>query len=147
MPLTRSLVSCVQNTSFGGGRQRRRIDARVGTGATVEIVRLSANEQFPQLMPSLYAGELASCRLPFGSIDAMWLALGALANNKTPALHGKQILSLPVAASGGRIVAVSGSSLAALGREEERAPSKTSPEATGLQLNLFIMSINPRQTY
>ena len=37
----------------------------------LEIVRLSVNEQFPQLMPSLYPGELATRPQPFDSIDVM----------------------------------------------------------------------------
>ena len=73
-----------------------------GLGLVLEIVRLSANEQLPQLMPSLYTGELATRPQHFDSIDAMWLALGTLANSKTPAINGAKFFSLP-AVSGGRV--------------------------------------------
>ncbi len=51
-------------------------------------MRLSVNEQDTQLMPNLYPGELPLRPLPFGSIDAMWLTLGALANNETSDING-----------------------------------------------------------
>ena len=59
-----------------------------GLGLVQEIVRLSLNERFPQLMSSLYLGHLATRPQPFDSIYATWLALGTLANNKTPAING-----------------------------------------------------------
>ena len=62
-----------------------------GLGLVLEIVNLSVNEQFPQPIPSLYPGELAARPQPFDSIDAMWLALGTLANNKTPAINGAKL--------------------------------------------------------
>lgn len=37
----------------------------LGMGLVLEVVRLSVNEQFPQLMLSLYPGELTTCPLPF----------------------------------------------------------------------------------
>ena len=79
----RGLLSCFPDGGFGVDRQR----ARAPWGA-LDIVRLSVNERFPQVMPSLYPGELETCPLPVGSIDAMWSALGTLANNKTPTLNG-----------------------------------------------------------
>ena len=60
-----------------------------GVALLLESVRLSVNKQFSRLMPSLYPGELATRPKPFDSIDAIWLALGTLANNKTPAIFGE----------------------------------------------------------
>ena len=105
-----------------------------GLGLVLEIVSLSVNEQFPQLMPSLYPGELATRPQPFGSIDAMWLALGTLANDKTPAINGAKLFSLP-AVSGGRVSAPSGPPPAAPGRGQGRATSQTSTLATGSHRN------------
>ena len=42
-----------------------------GLGLVLKIVRLSVNEQFSQLMPRLYPGELATRPQPFDLIDAM----------------------------------------------------------------------------
>ena len=41
-----------------------------GVGLVLKIIRMSVNEKFPQLMPSLYLRELATCHLPCGSMDA-----------------------------------------------------------------------------
>ncbi|CAN0571839.1 unnamed protein product, partial [Laminaria digitata] len=45
-----------------------------GAEVVLEVVRLSVNEQFPSLMPTLYTGNLATEKKPFGSLDAMRLA-------------------------------------------------------------------------
>ena len=64
-----------------------------GLGLVPEVVLLSVNEQCPQLMPSLYPGELAIRPQPFDAIDAMWLALGTLATQKTPAINATELFS------------------------------------------------------
>ena len=64
-----------------------------GVRLVLEIVRLSVHEQFPRLMPNLYPGELTTCPLLIGSIDAMWLALGVVANSKTSVLEGETLFS------------------------------------------------------
>ena len=87
---------------FGGDGQRTRVGARGGAG-TRDSASCSVNEHFSQLMLSLYPAELATRPLPFGSIDAIWLALYTLANNKTPAIKGKKICSLSAAVSGKRV--------------------------------------------
>ena len=102
--------------------------------------RLSVNQWFPQLKTSLHPGELATCLLLFGLIDAMRLAFGAVANNKTPASYSQTILSLSVAAPGGayfRPVAA----LACRPRPRTGAPSQTSAWATGSQCNPAIMNV------
>ena len=103
-----------------------------GLGPVLEIVRLSVSEQFLQLMPSLHPGEPATRPQPFDSIDAMWLPLGTLANNKTPAINGSKLFSLP-AVSGGRVSAPSVPPPAAPGRGQGRATSQTSAWTTGSQ--------------
>ena len=94
-------------------------------GLVMGIVRLTVNEKFPQLMPSLFLGELATRPEPFDSIDAMWFSLGTLANNKTPDIHGTKLFLLPVV-SGGRVSAPSGPPHAAPGRGQGRAKLQTS---------------------
>ena len=54
-----------------------------GVGLAIETVRVKVNDQFPQLMLSLYPRDMATCPLPFGSFVAKRLALGAHANNTT----------------------------------------------------------------
>ena len=112
-----------------------------GVGLVLETVRLSVNEKPPQLMPSLYPGELATCPLPFGSIDYMWLTLGALANSKTPALNDKKYLITACFGIGGACISPSGPSPVALGRGQGCAPSQTSAWATGWQRNTVIVSV------
>ena len=107
----------------------------------LEIVCLSVNEQFQQLMPSLYPVELATRPQPFDSIEATWIVLDALANNRTPAINSAKFFSLP-AVSGGRVSASSGPTPAALGRGQGRATSQTSAWATGSQRNPVVMNVH-----
>ena len=88
-------------------------------GLVLEFVRLSVNEQFSQLTPRLYPGELATRPQPFDSMYAMWLALGTLANNLTPVMNSANSVSLP-AVSGGRVSAPSGLPPAAPGGARHR---------------------------
>ena len=78
-----------------------------GLGLVMEIVRLSVNKQFPQLMPSLYPGELATRSQHFGSVDVMWLPLGTLENINTLNINGAKLFAVP-AVSEGRVSAPSG---------------------------------------
>ena len=52
--------------------------------------------QFPGRMPTRYPGELATAPTPFASIDAMWLSFQTMATNRTPAINGENIFSLPI---------------------------------------------------
>ena len=61
----------------------------VGTDIVLEVVRMAVNEQYPSLMPMLYPWEMATEPRPSGTLDAMWLAFQALANNKTLPLTAK----------------------------------------------------------
>lgn len=54
----------------------------------LETVRNTVAAQFPNLMPSSYHRSLDTTRVPFGTIDAIWLALDRLATNKSPANTG-----------------------------------------------------------
>ena len=63
---------------------------------------MAVNEQFPSLMPTLYPGSMATDPKPYASLDKMWKAFGDLPNNKTPAVHGEILFSLPVSSSGVR---------------------------------------------
>ena len=58
-----------------------------GTDNVLEVVRMAVDEQYPSLMPTLYPGVMATEPRRFGTLDAMWLALQALANNKTCLLY------------------------------------------------------------
>ena len=61
----------------------------------LELVRSDINEQYPTLMPTPYAGELATAQKPFGSIDDMWLVSTVLSTTKISAMNGARSLSLP----------------------------------------------------
>ena len=113
-----------------------------GTGLVLEIVRLSVNEQYPQLMPILYPGGLANRQSPFETLDAMWLALGVLADNKTPAINGEKFYSLPSTSSAGQFSASSSASPAARGHGQGRAPLQSSAWATGSKRNPVIMNVS-----
>ena len=45
---------------------------------------------------------------PYASLDEMWKAFGDLSNNKTPAINGEKMFSLPLSSSGMRSSAPSG---------------------------------------
>ena len=72
----------------------------------------------------------------------MWLALGTLANNKTPAINGAKSFRYLPAVSEGRVSAPSGPPPAVLGREQGRATSQTSAWATGSQGNPVVMNVS-----
>ena len=116
-----------------------------GLGLVMEIVRLSVNEQFPQLMPSLYPGELATCSQPFDSVDIMWLPLGTLANINTQNINGAKLFAVP-AVSEERVSAPSGPPPAAPGRRQRRATLQISAWATGLPRNPVVMNISQDPT-
>ena len=61
-----------------------------GTDIVLEVVQMAVNEQYPSLMPTLYPGVMATEPRPLGTLDAMWLAFQALANNKAPAINGEK---------------------------------------------------------
>ena len=61
-----------------------------GVEIGLDMVRMAFDEQYPSLMPTLYPGVLATVSRPFSTLDAMWLALETLANNKTPAINGEK---------------------------------------------------------
>ena len=73
-----------------------------GQRFVLEVVRIAVHEQCLSLMPTLYPGVMAKESRPFGTLDAMWLAFQALANNKTPAINGDFLFSLPASSSGVR---------------------------------------------
>ena len=60
-----------------------------GIEVVLKVVRMTVNEQYPSLMPTLYPGGSSSVLRPFGTVDAMWLVFETLANNKTPAINGE----------------------------------------------------------
>ena len=60
-----------------------------GTDIGLEAVWVAVSEQYPSSMPSLHPGVVATDPRPFGTWDAMWLALQALTYHKTPAINGK----------------------------------------------------------
>ena len=79
-----------------------------GVDVVLELVRMAVNEQFPSLMPTLYPGSMATGPKPYASLDEMWKAFGDLSNNKTPAINGEKMFSLPLSSSGMRSSAPSG---------------------------------------
>ena len=103
---------------------------------------MAVNEQFPTLMPTLYPGSIATDPKPYASLDKMWKAFSDLANNKTAAVNGENISSLPVSSSGARSSAPSGPRAAGHGRRQGRVPSQTPSWRTGSSHNPIGMSIN-----
>ena len=73
-----------------------------GVDVVLEVVRMAVNEQFPTLMPTVYPGSMATDPKPYASLDKMWKAFNDLARNKTSAVNGGKIFSLPVSSSGAR---------------------------------------------
>ena len=59
-----------------------------GAEIVLEVVRMVVNEQYPNLMPTLYPGGMATEVRPFGTLNAMCLVFLSLANIKTPAING-----------------------------------------------------------
>ena len=45
-----------------------------GTDVVLEVVRVTANEQFPALLPALYPSSKATYPRPYASLDAVWRA-------------------------------------------------------------------------
>ena len=66
-----------------------------GVDVVLEVVRIEVNEQFPNLMPTLYPGSMATDPKPYVSLDTMWKAFNDLAHNMTPAVNGEKFFSLP----------------------------------------------------
>ena len=48
---------------------------------------MAVKDQYPSLMSTLYPGVMATEPRLFGTLDAMWLAFQALANDKTPVIN------------------------------------------------------------
>ena len=103
---------------------------------------MAVNEQFPSLMPTLYSGPMATDPRPYASLDKMWKAFGDSSNNKTPAVNGDNLFSLPVSSSGVRSSAPSGPRPACHGRSHGRVPSQTPSWQTGSCNNPVVMSVN-----
>ena len=73
-----------------------------GTDIVLEVVRMAVNEQYPSSDVGPRGNGNGTEARPFGTLDAMWLAFQALANNKTPAINGETFFSLPPSSSGVR---------------------------------------------
>ena len=58
------------------------------------VVRMTVNEQFPTLMPTLYPASMATDPKPYASLDKMWKAFSDSAHNKTPAVNGEKFRTL-----------------------------------------------------
>lgn len=68
--------------------------------AVLDTVRRKANKHYPSLMPTLCPLQLATDKVPFVSIDAMWFSFEALLTIKTPAINGNQYPTAVLLASG-----------------------------------------------
>ena len=94
-----------------------------GMAVVLEVVRMAVNEQFPTLMPKLYPGSKATDPRPHASLDTMWGAFSDLAHNKTPAVKGEKLFSLPISSTG--VPAPSGLRPAIHGRGQSRVSSQS----------------------
>ena len=102
---------------------------------------MAVNEQFPSLMPTLYPGPMATGPRPYASLDEMWKAFSDISNNKTPAINGENIFSLPVPWSGVRSTAPSGPRPADRGRGHGRVSSQKPSWQMGSGNNPLVMSV------
>ena len=102
---------------------------------------MAVNEQFPSLIPTLCHGSMATDPKPYASLDKMPKAFGDLANNKTPAVNGDKMFSLPVSSSGAQSSAPSGPQPAGHGRSQGRVPSRTPSWQTGSSKTPIVMSV------
>ena len=112
-----------------------------GVDGVLEVVRMAVNEQFPSLMPTLYPGPMATGPKPYASLDEMWKAFSDISNNKTPAINGENVYSLPVPWSGVRSSAPSGPRPADLGRGHGRVSSQKPSWQMGSGNNPLVMSV------
>ena len=113
----------------------------------LEVVRMTVNEQFPTLVPTLYPGSIATDPKSCASLDKMWKAFSDFAHNKTPAVSGDWFPSLPVSSSGVRSSAPSAPRPAGHGRSQGRAPSQTPSWQTASSNNPIVMTINDPVSY
>ena len=79
---------------------------------------------------------------PYASLDKMWKAFNDLARNKTSAVNGGKIFSLPVSSSGARSSAPSGPRPVGHGRGQGQVPSHTPSWQRGSSNNPIVMSVN-----
>ena len=111
-----------------------------GVDVVLEVVRMAVNEQFPSL-PTLYPGSMATGPKPYASLDEMWKAFGDLSNNKTPAINGEKLFSLPFSSSGVRSSVPSGPPPAGIGLGQGRGPSQTPSWQVGSSNKSIVMSV------
>ena len=95
----RVLVSAVM------GSERTRAP---GVYVLLDVVRMAVNERLPALMPRLSPGSMATDPKPYATLDKMRKAFKTLAHNRTPAVNGENLFSLPVVSSGARSSTPSG---------------------------------------
>ena len=100
---------------------------------------MRVNEQYPDCLPVLYPGALATAPKPFGSLDAMWLAFQGLATNRAPAVNGSRFFSLPSSTGGSS--APSAPRPAGNGRGQGRTPSQSPTWQTGSRNHPVVLNV------
>ena len=117
-----------------------------GVDVVLEVVRMTVNEQFPTLTPTLHPGSMATDPKMYASLDKVWKAFSDLAHNVTPAVNGEKTFSRPVFWSGAWSSAPSGPRPAGHGRSQVRVPSQTPSWQTGSSHNPFMSINDPTDT-
>ena len=114
-----------------------------GVDVVLEVVRMAVNEEFPTLIPTLYPGSMATDPKPYASLGATWNAFNYLEHNKTPAVNGENIFSLPVSSTGARSSSLSGPRSTGHGRGQGREPSQSHYRRDRTIIPLFFQSMTP----
>ena len=65
----------------------------------IELVRIRTAQQYPMLMQTLFPGDLATRKKPYGSLALMWTKFANLKHNTSPAIDGGAFASAPQASS------------------------------------------------
>ena len=108
----------------------------------LDVVGMEANDNCLSLMPTLYPGVMAKKPRFFGTLDAMWLAFQALANNISPAINGEFVVSLPTSSTGVRSSTPSGPRPAGNGRSQGGTPSQSPAWQTESRNNQVVMNVS-----
>ena len=61
----------------------------------IELVRIKTAQKYSMLMPTLFAGDLATRKIPYVTLALMWTAFGDLKHNMSPAIDGNAFASAP----------------------------------------------------
>ena len=97
----------------------------LGTNVMLEVVRMTVNEQFRTLMPTVYLGSKATSPRPYVCWMHCGVLFGDLAHHNTSAVNGKNIFALTVSCPRALSSVPAGPWPAAHGRGQGRVSSQS----------------------